>query len=240
MRYKIELCYKGTNYSGWQRQPNANTVQQTLEDSFNLIFGESGEITGCGRTDAGVHAKFYVAHFDSEKTYNISSVNRLNRFLPNDIAILDITKINDDFHARFSAKSRTYEYNICTKKDPFLQEYSLYVHGSLNIKLMQEALSRLYNYNDFTSFSKLHTDVKTNNCQILNAEIRQEQDNIIISLTADRFLRNMVRAIVGTVIKVGRERISVSDFCKIIELRNRGNAGQSVSADGLFLVNVEY
>lgn len=240
MRYKTELCYKGTNYSGWQKQPNANTIQQTIEESINLIFKDNIELTGCGRTDAGVHAKFYVAHFDSENIYNLSSVKKLNKYLPEDISIFNIKPINEDFHARFSAISRTYEYLISTQKNPFLNGLSMQYSNPLKIDLMNEALSKLYDYTDFTSFSKLHTDVKTNNCKIINADIRQEQDKIIISLTADRFLRNMVRAIIGTLIKVGREKISVSEFCEIIESRNRGNAGQSVLADGLFLVNIEY
>jgi len=240
VRYKIELCYKGTNYSGWQRQPNAITIQQILEDSFNLIFRDKLEITGCGRTDAGVHAKYYVAHFDSEKIYNHVSVKKLNNYLPEDIAIFDITPTNEDFHARFSAKSRTYEYILITKKNPFDYGLSLYVAKPLNLDLINEALLKLFDYTDFTSFSKLHTDVKTNNCKILKAGIKNQDNKIIIHITADRFLRNMVRAIVGTLIEVGLGKINISDFCKIIESRNRGNAGKSVSADGLFLTKIKY
>jgi tRNA pseudouridine38-40 synthase len=240
VRYKIELCYKGTNYSGWQRQPNAQTVQQVLEDSLNLIFRDNVEITGCGRTDAGVHAKYYIAHFDSEKNYNLISVKKLNNYLPIDIAIFDITPASEDFHARFSAKSRTYEYILSTKKNPFDYGLSLYLPKPLKLDLMNEALLKLFDYCDFTSFSKLHTDVKTNNCKILNAGIKTQDDKIIIYITADRFLRNMVRAIVGTLIEVGRGKLNISDFCEIIESRNRGNAGKSVPSDGLFLVNVEY
>lgn len=240
MRYKTELCYKGTKYSGWQRQPNATTIQQILEDSINLIFRDNIELCGCGRTDAGVHAKFYVAHFDSDKIYNSSSVKKINKYLPEDISIFNIKPTNEDFHARFSAKSRTYEYVISTKKNPFNNGLSMYYPNPLKIDLMNEALLKLYDYSDFTSFSKLHTDVKTNNCKIIDSGIRTEDDRIIIYITADRFLRNMVRAITGTLIEVGRGKIDISDFCNIIESRNRSDAGQSLPAEGLYLTNIKY
>jgi tRNA pseudouridine38-40 synthase len=240
MRYKLSLCYKGTNYHGWQRQPNAISVQQVLEDSINLISRDNVEITGCGRTDTGVHARFYVAHFDSEKNYDDEFLRKLNRYLPNDISIFSIEQTNSDFHARFSAIERSYEYLITLRKDPFLNGFSWQLHNNLNVDLMQAAISKLFDYTDFTSFSKLHTDVNNNNCRIIAAEIVQEDNKLFIRLSADRFLRNMVRAIVGTLVDVGREKISIDEFCRIIEAKNRSEAGQSVPADGLFLVDVKY
>ena len=240
MRYKLSLCYKGTNYHGWQRQPNAISVQQVLEDSINLIFRDNVEITGCGRTDTGVHARYYVAHFDSGLVYDNSSVSKLNRYLPNDISIFSIEKTEDDFHARFSAKERSYEYVISLRKDPFLIGYSWQLQNNLQTDIMQDAIGKLFNYSDFTSFSKLHTDVTNNNCKIIAAEVVREDNKILIRISADRFLRNMVRAIVGTLVEVGREKISVEEFCRIIEAQDRSEAGQSVPAAGLFLVDVTY
>ncbi len=240
MRYKLELCYKGTNYHGWQRQPNAITVQQVLENAINLTQRDNIEITGCGRTDTGVHAKYYVAHFDSELIYDDKVVLKLNRFLPEDISIISLIKTDSDFHARFSAIRRSYEYVITTKKNPFLNGLSWFLTNPLRVDLMQEAIKKLYNYTDFTSFSKLHTDVKTNNCKIIDAGIREENGVIVFYITADRFLRNMVRAITGTLVDVGREKISIEEFCKIIEAENRCEAGQSVPATGLFLTDVRY
>jgi tRNA pseudouridine38-40 synthase len=240
MRYKLSLCYIGANYHGWQRQPNAISVQQVLEDSINLIFRDNVEITGCGRTDTGVHARFYIAHFDSEKNYDEDSLRKLNRYLPADISIFSIEQTEFDFHARFSAIERSYEYVITLTKDPFLNGFSWQLHNDLQVDLMQKAVEKLFNYTDFTSFSKLHTDVKNNNCKIVFAQVVKEDAKVFIRLSADRFLRNMVRAIVGTLVEVGREKISIDEFCRIIEARNRSEAGQSVPAEGLFLVNVKY
>ncbi|MDR2836035.1 MAG: tRNA pseudouridine(38-40) synthase TruA [Bacteroidales bacterium] len=240
MRYKIELSYNGSEYFGWQKQPNNKTIQQTIEDAFLLIFKDKVEIIGCGRTDTGVHAKQYFAHFDSKNIFSLVETEKLNKYLPDSINIISINKTSDNFHARFSAISRTYEYYISTSKNPFYNNLSWYIFQKLNVDLMQEAVNQLYNYSDFTSFSKLHTDVKTNNCKIINANFTIKEDFIILRITADRFLRNMVRAIVGTLIEVGKEKLSVKDFCKIIESKNRCAAGQSVPAKGLFLVSVEY
>lgn len=240
MRYKLSLCYKGTNYHGWQRQPNAITVQQVLEDGINLIFRDNIQITGCGRTDTGVHAKYYVAHFDTDKTYTKDSINKINNYLPNDIAISAIEECSDDFHARFSAIERSYEYIISTQKDPFSKGYSWYLPNLLRIDLMQKAAQKLFDYTDFTSFSKLHTNVNNNNCKIIAANVTEGNNKIIFRITADRFLRDMVRAITGTLVDVGREKISVDDFCKIIESADRCNASQSVPAEGLFLCDVKY
>lgn len=239
-RYKIELTYNGSEFHGWQRQPNAISVQQIIEDAISLLFKENIELVGCGRTDTGVHTKYYVAHFDCDTEFNSDIINKLNRYLPNTISIFSINKVSSDFHSRYNAKSRTYEYIISTYKDPFSIGFSWYIPQELNIELMNEAANLLLNYSDFTSFSKLHTDVKNNNCKISNAYFTKDKNKIIFTITADRFLRNMVRAIVGTLVNVGKCKISISDFCKIIETKNRCEAGQSAPAGGLFLVDVVY
>ncbi|MDR2010333.1 MAG: tRNA pseudouridine(38-40) synthase TruA [Bacteroidales bacterium] len=240
MRYKIELSYNGRDFHGWQKQPNAASVQQTIEEAISLIFKDKIDLTGCGRTDTGVHAKQYIAHFDSEFEYNSKHTEKLNRYLPDSISIFSIKETYPDFHARFDAKSRTYEYVIATEKNPFTIGFSWYIPWELDINLMKEAADKLYNYNDFTSFSKLHTDVKTNNCRIIDVKFIEEKGRILFMITADRFLRNMVRAIVGTLTDVGKKKINVNDFCKIIENKDRGFAGKSAPAEGLFLLNIEY
>jgi len=240
VRYKIDLTYNGSEFYGWQRQENVNSVQQTIEDAFFLIFKEKIELIGCGRTDTGVHAKIFTAHFDSEKIFNENHVKKLNRYLPNSISIFNIFQVCFDFHARFSAKNRTYQYWIYTTKNPFYNKLSWYIPQKLDIEKMQTAANKLYNYTDFTSFSKLHTDVKNNNCEILKAEFIVNQEYIVFEITANRFLRNMVRAIVGTLVEVGKGKISIENFEKIIESKNRQNAGQSAPAEGLFLIDIEY
>lgn len=241
MRYIIELAYNGSDFHGWQRQLNALTVQETIENAMNTLLGEKIEIAGCGRTDTGVHAKSFTAHFDSNSDINTDEFcAKLNSILCKNIVIYKLKKTNLDFHARFSAKKRTYEYYISTKKDPFDYNYSWQLFYDLDIEKMKKASQKLYDYTDFTSFSKLHTDVKTNNCKIFNAELKQKKDKIIFVISADRFLRNMVRAIVGTLVDVGRGKLTVKEFCEIIEKKDRSLAKQSAPAQGLFLVNVEY
>ncbi len=240
MRYKIALSYFGEDFHGWQRQPNATSVQQTIEDAFAVIFKDSFNLVGCGRTDTGVHARNFIAHFDSENTYNSNIINKLNSYLPDSIAIHDINKTTNNFHARFDAKSRTYEYNINTLKNPFATRYSWYIPQAINVDKMNDIAQTLQEYTDFTSFSKLHTDVKTNNCSIKQAFFREENNLLIFKITADRFLRNMVRAIVGTLILAGKNKIDKNDFKNIIEAKNRNKAGQSAPAKGLFLDNIEY
>ena len=242
-RYFIKLSYKGTHYHGWQVQPNAISVQEVLTKAFSTILRQETEITGAGRTDTGVHAINYIAHFES----NIANIDKddkivfkLNSFLPKDIAIYNIAKVQNDAHARFDAQSRTYKYYIHQKKDPFLLESSWFVSKQLDIEQMNKACKVLFDYTDFTSFSKLHTDVKTNNCKITNAFWVQHDYKIIFTISADRFLRNMVRAIVGTLIEVGRGKLSIDGFKKIIESENRSNAGISVPAQGLFLTEINY
>lgn len=240
MRYKIELCYNGTNYHGWQVQPNGITVQESLEKVLSLLLRETISVTGCGRTDSGVHAEYYVAHFDSDKQISANFVNSANGILGDDISLISVAEVASDFHARFDAKRRTYKYIICKRKNPFWKAFSWQLRYNLDVEKMQEAANKLFDYKDFTSFSKLHTDVKTNNCQIYEARFEKNGDLLIFWISADRFLRNMVRAVVGTLVEVGKGRLTVDEFCSIIEQKNRCSAGQSVPAQGLFLVGVEY
>ncbi|MGE0020874.1 MAG: tRNA pseudouridine(38-40) synthase TruA [Draconibacterium sp.] len=241
-RYAIQLSYNGSRYFGWQRQPKDISVQEVLEKAFSTILREEIAITGAGRTDTGVHASFYIAHFDTgnEITDAVQFAYKLNRFLPADIAIQKIWKVDNEFHGRFSAVSRTYKYFISTVKNPFNTETSFQYTVPLNVDLMNEAAKTLFEFTDFTSFSKLHTDVKTNNCKIYHAEWERQGDQLVFTIKADRFLRNMVRAIVGTLLEVGKGKITVDDFRKIIESKNRGAAGTSVPPQGLFLVDIGY
>jgi len=242
MRYFVYLSYNGTNYHGWQVQPNGISVQEVLEKCVGVLLDENIAITGAGRTDTGVHAAQMVAHFDTEKTIENPTlfVGKLNNFLPKDIAIQKIVPVRADAHARFDALSRTYEYRITQQKNPFLTQLAYqYIHY-LDVPLMNEVANVLFNYIDFTSFSKLHTDVKTNNCKIMRAEWTKNDDMLVFTIQADRFLRNMVRAIVGTLLEVGKGNLSIEQFRDIIEQKNRCSAGNSAPAHGLYLVDVEY
>jgi len=241
-RYFVKISFKGTGYHGWQIQPNAITVQQVIEKAFSTVLREKITAVGAGRTDTGVHASFFVFHFDSNNT-DIDTgylVFRLNGFLPSDISVHLIRKVPYDVHARFSALSRTYKYYLTQLKDPFKTETAYYYPVELNINIMNESASILKYYNDFTSFSKLHTDVKTNLCKIFTAEWHKEENLLVFSIKADRFLRDMVRAIVGTLILVGRGKINIDEFRTIIESKNRSAAGPSAPAHGLFLTEIEY
>ena len=241
MRYFIKLAYNGTNYHGWQVQPNASSVQETLNKALSVILNEEINIMGAGRTDTGVHAKEMFAHFDYNPTLEIDSVlHKLNSYLPKDIVIYDIIPVHDDAHARFDAKKRTYNYYITSVKDVFSQEESWYYHQNLDVELMNQAAKILLNHNDFQCFSKVNTDVNTFNCTISEAYWTQENNLLIFTISADRFLRNMVRAIVGTLVNVGLHKITLSDFNSIIENKNRNEAGFSVPAQGLFLTKIEY
>lgn len=241
-RYFLHLAYNGTRYHGWQIQPDAISVQEELEKCLSLKLGEKISLTGCGRTDSGVHARNFYAHFDLEKNINNCEdlVYRLNIFLPNDIVIYKCWEVDCDFHARFDAKSRTYHYYITRNKNPFHTHDAFYYHGKLDMELMQNAADILLEYTDFTSFSKLHTQVKTNNCTIMKAHFFQEKDLLVFEIKADRFLRNMVRAIVGTLLEVGKGKITIQQFRDVIENKNRCSAGTSMPAHALFLENVEY
>ena len=241
-RYFIELAYKGTRFHGWQVQPNGISVQESLEKALSTITRESIAVTGAGRTDTGVHASYFVAHFECNKD-NLDHpdfTHKLNSFLKEDITIYSIQKVGPSAHARFDAISRTYHYHINLYKDPFLTETSWYFYRHPNMQVMNEAAQMLFEYTDFTSFSKLHTDVKTNNCKIMRAEWTQQGSKLIFTIIADRFLRNMVRAIVGTLLEVGIGKMDLHDFRKVIEQKDRGAAGLSVPAHGLFLTGIEY
>jgi tRNA pseudouridine38-40 synthase len=241
LRYFIELAYKGTNYHGWQMQPDAISVQETLQKALTILLNATIDIVGAGRTDTGVHAKHMFAHFDFKTEIDTPQlVHKLNSYLPKDIVIYTIFKVNDESHARFDAIKRTYEYHIHTQKDAFENEGSYQFNQPLDIKKMNEACAILYNHNDFECFSKVNTDVRTFNCVIFEAYWSQIGNKIIFTITADRFLRNMVRAIVGTMISVGTEKINIIDFEKIIESKNRSQAGFSVPAQGLYLTKIEY
>jgi tRNA pseudouridine38-40 synthase len=207
------------------------------------MLGDKTPITGCGRTDTGVHAREFYAHFDSEKMpfEPKDFVYKLNRFLPADIAIFDLFEVNPDMHTRFSAVSRTYKYYINTRKDPFNTKYSYYFNGDLDVATMNRAAKYIVEYDDFTSFSKLHTQTATNICKISEATWEVFDDGrLVFTITADRFLRNMVRAVVGTLIEVGKKRITPEDVKSIIEAKDRSKAGFSVPANGLFLEKIKY
>lgn len=241
MRYFIKLAYNGTNYHGWQYQPNASSVQEILNKSLSVVLNSDINITGAGRTDTGVHAKEMFAHFDFETPISISSlVHKLNSYLPKDIVIYDIFPVQDDAHARFDAKKRTYEYHVNTFKDVFSQNESWYFHQELNVDLMNKASKLLFDHTDFQCFSKVNTDVNTFDCTIFEAYWTRENDNLVFTISANRFLRNMVRAIVGTLVNVGLHKITLEDFNKIIKSKNREKAGFSVPAHGLYLTKIEY
>lgn len=256
MRFFLFFSYDGTAYHGWQIQPNGNSVQECLEQALSTLLRISTPVVGAGRTDAGVHARCMVAHFDvseeafaqlEEKALSCSKraaewlADKLNRLLPPDIAVKSVRRVRDDAHARFDACARTYRYYLTTEKDVFMRGYSMRVFNDLDFARMNEAAACLREYTDFTSFSKLHTDVKTNNCRITRAEwTRDDEHRWVFTITADRFLRNMVRAIVGTLVEVGRGQLSVPQFREVIEGKNRCLAGESVPAEGLFLEQVDY
>lgn len=241
-RYFISLAYDGTRYHGWQIQPNGESVQGCLMQALSTILRTSVDITGAGRTDAGVHASYMVAHFDSEQELNTQFLtDKLNRLLPPDISIFQIRPVHKEAHARFDATSRTYHYYITTAKSPFDRQYRYRIYGSLNFDRMNEAAQTLFEFTDFTSFSKLHTDVKTNNCRIMQAQWTPvDQSTWVFTIQADRFLRNMVRAIVGTLLEVGRGKLSVEGFKQVILQKDRCKAGTSVPGNALFLSDISY
>lgn len=244
MRYFIELAYNGTPFFGWQRQPNEITVQEILENSFSLLLKKEIGITGCGRTDTGVHASQYFAHFDHDvllsEEEQIRLAFKLNAFLPKEIVIFKIHPMPDSAHARFDAVSRTYRYYIDLGKNPFTFHFAHRTHGELSVEKMNEAAEILLNTTDFTSFSKVHTQVNNFNCNVTHAVWKSDGKQLVFEITADRFLRNMVRTIVGTLIDVGRGKMSVAQFGETIEKKDRCAAGASVPAHALFLENVRY
>ena len=243
MRFFITLSYDGTRYHGWQVQPNGPSVQEKLQWALSTILRPDIQVTGAGRTDAGVHARMMVAHFDVETMdFDLQDLTyKLNRLLPQDIAIQKMEPVSDEMHARFSATSRTDHYYIHTVKNPFLRAYSCELHYPLNFQLMNEAAAILMTYEDFGAFCKAHADVKTTLCHITAAEWHQTSPSCwYFEITANRFLRNMVRAVVGTLIDVGRGRLSLDDFRKVIEGKRRTEAGESMPANALFLEDVKY
>lgn len=242
-RYFIQLAYDGSLYHGWQIQPNAITVQECLDKAMSIYFRQAIETLGCGRTDAGVHATEFFAHFDLENVDEakvLNAVSSINALLPYQIAAKRIIAVADDAHARFDATARAYKYYIHFEKDPFKLNRSWLVKDKLNVTLMNEAAKELFNYNDFSCFSKSNTQTFTNNCKITEAVFEEKEDGLVFTIKADRFLRNMVRAIMGTLVRIGKGEINIEDFKEIIESKNRSNAGQSVAACGLYLVRVEY
>lgn len=241
MRYFIELAYNGKSYHGWQYQPAAVSVQETLEKSLFTILQQETPVVGAGRTDTGVHASQYFAHFDSfEIKESKSFIYKLNSVLPADISVKDIFEVQADAHARFDAISRSYKYYIIQHKDPFLAERAHFVKNDLDFERMNRAAAILKNYTDFKCFSKSKTDVKTYNCSVMNAEWIKEQEMWVFHITADRFLRNMVRAIVGTLLEIGLHKLEEEDLHRILESRDRQQAGTSVPAKALFLTGIEY
>ncbi|GAB4164488.1 MAG: tRNA pseudouridine(38-40) synthase TruA [Winogradskyella sp.] len=241
LRYFLELSYNGKAYHGWQNQPNAISVQEVLEKALSTILKETITIVGAGRTDAGVHASQMFAHFDFEENFNSEDLTyKLNSFLPNDIAVHSIFKVTDEAHARFDALSRTYHYRVSTLKNVFDYDYAYQMHLPLDLEAMNQACKILFDYKDFQCFSKSNTDVKTYNCDIMEAFWTKKGNELWFTIKANRFLRNMVRAVVGTMIKIGLNKIDPQDLHQIIVSKDRGKAGFSVPAHGLYLVNIEY
>ena len=252
MRYFIQLSYDGTGYHGWQVQPNGVSVQEVLQKALSTLLRQPTEVTGAGRTDAGVHASMMVAHFDwpaahegegcEEMPLDCTQLTyKLNRLLPPDVAVQAVRPVGPEMHARFSATRRTYHYYIHTRKDPFLRGYSWQVNVPLDFALMNEAAQVLLEYSDFTSFSKTGTDVKTNICQLTEARWEQlKPGEWRFTVSANRFLRNMVRAIVGSLVEVGRHRMTLSQMRHAIEAKDRQRAGESVPGHALYLTNIEY
>lgn len=242
MRYFVTLSYDGTRYHGWQIQPNGDSIQERLQGALSTLLRAEIAVTGAGRTDAGVHARMMVAHFDYEGELDGKQFcYKLNRLLPYDIAVQQVEQVADDLHARFSATSRTYHYYVHTVKDPFSRAYSCELHYPLDFKLMNEAARMLLTYEDFGAFCKSGADVKTTLCQMTAAEWHQTSPSSwYFEITANRFLRNMVRAVVGTLVDVGRGRLTLEEFQKVIEGKQRSDAGESMPGNALFLEKIEY
>ncbi|MFK2819641.1 tRNA pseudouridine(38-40) synthase TruA [Flavobacteriaceae sp. LMIT009] len=241
MRYFIELSYNGKAYHGWQKQPNAISVQEVLEDSLSKILRQPVSVVGAGRTDTEVHARELFAHFDTEHELEKEQLKyKLNAFLPKDIAVSDFYRVTNDAHARFDAISRSYIYKVALKKDVFNYDFSYYFKLPLDVDKMNEACKVLFDYEDFKCFSRSNTDVKTYKCKILKAHWTKLENELLFEIKANRFLRNMVRAIVGTMIEVGQGKISLDEFHEIIKSRDRSKAGASVPGHALYLTNVEY
>lgn len=242
-RYFLELSYDGTDYHGWQIQPNVISVQETLQKALSLLLRTPIEIMGAGRTDTGVHASLMVAHFETDQLLdNRQFVFKINRLLPRDIAVNALRRVVPEAHARFSATSRTYKYYLTQRRSPFHRRYTYpYLGVNLDFEKMNQAAKLLFDYTDFTSFSKINTETKTNNCCIMQAQWQEEADHVwVFTIQSDRFLRNMVRAVVGTLLEVGRGHLSLQQFTQIIEKKDRCSAGTSAPGNALFLVDIAY
>ena len=242
-RYFVELSYNGTTYHGWQVQPNGITVQECLDKALSIYFRQTIVSLGCGRTDAGVHASQFFAHFDAiDLSAEViqKSVTGINALLPYSIAVKRVFPVADDAHARFDATSRAYQYHLHFEKDPFKLDRSWLYKGNLDFEAMNKAAALLLNYTDFSCFSKSNTQTFTNNCKITEAYFEKVDGGLVFTIKADRFLRNMVRAVVGTMVLVGKGEIEIADVAKIIESKNRSKAGQSVPGCGLYLVDIAY
>ena len=241
MRYFIEIAYSGQNYHGWQNQPDSITVQEVLENSLSTILRTKIKVMGAGRTDSGVHAKQLFAHFDYQKINSVDDlIFKLNSFLANDISVQNLFQVNDDVHARFSALEREYQYIVSLEKNPFTKDFSYQIYHKPNIDLMNQAANELLNYKDFQCFSRSNSDVKTYYCDVKIASWKSLGNQLVFTIKADRFLRNMVRAIVGTLLDVGFEKTSLSEFHEIIKSKDRSKAGTSAPAKGLVLTKVIY
>jgi tRNA pseudouridine38-40 synthase len=241
LRYFIEIAYNGKNYHGWQVQPDATSIQMVLEHALSTVLRKEIKVTGAGRTDTGVHAKQLYAHFDHDEIEDTAEiVFRLNSFLPKDISVKEFIPVRNDAHARFDATQREYEYVISLQKDPFQQDYAYLIHHEPNIEKMNEAANILLEYKDFQCFSRNKTAVKTYHCDIKQVQWERKDHRLIFTISADRFLRNMVRAIVGTLLEIGFEKISMADFHDIIQSKDRSKAGTSAPAHGLYLTKVLY
>ena len=242
MRYCIIFAYDGTAYHGWQLQPNAPTVQRALEEALRMVLRADVGVVGAGRTDTGVHARMMACHFDYEKELDCAHLAfKLNCLLPSDIAVSEVKAVADDWHARFSAIARTYQYYIITRKDAFLHPYALRLYFPLDVERMNEAARLLLTHEDFGCFCKSHSDNKTNLCTVTEAQWTTTDDGtLVFRITANRFLRNMVRAIVGTLLEVGKGKMSIDDFRQVLLSGKRTEAGESVPAKGLFLQEITY
>lgn len=241
MRYFLSFAYRGTDFHGSQTQPNGNTVQAEMEKAFSTILRQPVALTFAGRTDAGVHAEHMIAHFDFEKSLPANFIGRLNNLLPDSIAVSALQHVSDEAHARFDATSRTYRYRITTRKNPFLTFTHTRVAPGLNFAAMNKAALLLLGKQDFASFCRVHTDVKTTICDVREAQwIQENETEAYFVITADRFLRNMVRAVVGTLFEIGRGKMTEAQLADIIASHDRCKAGNSAPAEGLSLVDIRY
>ncbi|NBC58099.1 MAG: tRNA pseudouridine(38-40) synthase TruA [Bacteroidetes bacterium] len=242
-RYFLECSYLGQNYVGWQKQPDQKSVQTTIDEALSTVLQENLEVMGAGRTDTGVHAKYFIAHFDTETAleHTENLIYKLNTVLPADIAVQNIYRVNANHHARFDAVSRSYQYRIATQKNPFEITSAYYIKNALDVKLMHKCAQRLLDFSNFKSFCKVKTAVNTFECDVIEAEVKNLKDDLVVfNISANRFLRNMVRAITGTLIDVGLGKTHYEDFINIIKSQDRRKAGKSVPAHGLYLTDIKY